>query len=69
MKDSCFIKVMPVSESKAGKSFMLIVENFLNNHKEVSYEEIVRNMLTNFQMPVAYMSTRLSPLLCGYIFR
>lgn len=48
MKDSCFIKVMPVSESEAGKSFMLIVENFLNNHKAVSYEEIVQNMLAKF---------------------
>ena len=69
MKDSCFIKVMPVSENKAGKSFISIVENFLNNHKAVSYEEIVQNMLTNFQMPVAYMSTKLSPLFCGYIFK
>ncbi|GBP74960.1 hypothetical protein EVAR_60887_1 [Eumeta japonica] len=59
MKDTDFIKVMTVSESDAWKSFVLVVENFLGNHKAPNYEEIVQNMLTNFQTLGANMSIKL----------
>ncbi|CAH1107779.1 unnamed protein product [Psylliodes chrysocephalus] len=49
IKDTDFIKVMTVPESKAWKSFMLVVENFLGNHKIPNYEKNIQNMLTNFQ--------------------
>ncbi|GBP00205.1 hypothetical protein EVAR_832_1 [Eumeta japonica] len=59
MKDTDFIKVMTVPESDAWKSFVLVVENFLGNHKAPNYEEIVQNMLTNFQTLGANMSIKL----------
>ncbi|GBP60738.1 hypothetical protein EVAR_47476_1 [Eumeta japonica] len=59
MKDTDFIKVMTVPESDAWKSFVLVVENFLRNHKAPNYEEIVQNMLTNFQTLGANMSIKL----------
>ncbi|GBP62371.1 Cyclic nucleotide-gated cation channel [Eumeta japonica] len=59
MKDTDFIKVMTVPESDAWKSFVLVVENFLGNHKAPNYEEIVQNMLTNFQTIGANMSIKL----------
>uniref|UniRef100_A0A1B6DH53 Uncharacterized protein n=1 Tax=Clastoptera arizonana TaxID=38151 RepID=A0A1B6DH53_9HEMI len=59
MKDTDFIKVMTVSKSKAWESFILVVENFLGNHKPPNYEEIVQNMLTNFQTLGANISIKL----------
>lgn len=57
MKDTDFIKVMTVSENKAWKSFVLVVENFLGNHEAPNYEEIVQNVLTNFQTLGANISS------------
>ncbi|GBP21209.1 hypothetical protein EVAR_84332_1 [Eumeta japonica] len=59
MKDTDFIKVMTVPESDAWESFVLVVENFLGNQKAPNYEEIVQNMLTNFQTLGANMSIKL----------
>ncbi|GBP37671.1 hypothetical protein EVAR_23719_1 [Eumeta japonica] len=59
MKVTDFIKVMTVPESDAWKSFVLVVENFLGNHEALNYEEIVQNMLTNFQTLGANMSIKL----------
>lgn len=59
IKDADFIKVMTVPESEAWESFVLVVENFLGNHKAPNYEEIVQNMLTNFQTLGANMSIKL----------
>ena len=50
---------MTVPESEAWESFVSVVENFLGNHKAPNYEEIVQNMLTNFQTLGANMSIKL----------
>ena len=47
--DSNFIKFMNGLEASARCSFVLVVKNFLGNHKADNYEELVQNMLTHFE--------------------
>lgn len=43
------IKVITVLEVEAMRNCVLIVKNFLGNYKAPNYEEIVKNIPTNFQ--------------------
>lgn len=59
MKDTNFVKVMTVPESMAWESFVVVIENFLGNHKTSNYEEVVQNMMANFHTLGANMSIKL----------
>ena len=43
------MKPMTDIESCTGFSFVLVVKNFLGNHKASNYEELVSNLLKNLK--------------------
>jgi len=58
IKDSNFMKYMTDIESCAWSSFVLVVKNFLGNHKAGNYEELVSNMLRSFKNLGTNMSVK-----------
>ncbi|KAL4715297.1 hypothetical protein ACJJTC_010867 [Scirpophaga incertulas] len=56
IKDEQFLYTMTDIEASAWKSFVLVVHNFLGNHKSPNYEEIVQKMLSDFKTLKANMS-------------
>ena len=58
IKDAQFITSMTQVESNAWSSFVLVVKNFLGNHKADNYVELVDNMLECFKQLQAYMSIK-----------
>lgn len=59
IKDIEFINHMSQIESKAWLSFVLVVKNFLGNHKAPDYQKLVDEMLRNFCSLGANMSIKL----------
>lgn len=49
IKDPHFNESMNELEEKAWKSFVLVVQNFLGNHKAANYAQLVSDMLNNFR--------------------
>src|SRR5678816_3051966 len=45
-------------EASAWKSFVLVVQNFLGNHKSANYVELVQKMLSDFKNLNANMSIK-----------
>nr|XP_047125236.1 uncharacterized protein LOC124807409 [Hydra vulgaris] len=58
IKDEQFLYTMTDIEASAWKSFVLVVHNFLGNHKSPNYEEIVQKMLSDFKTLKANMSIK-----------
>ena len=58
IKDSEFVNSMTEPESIAWKSFVLVVKNFLDNHKAENFEALVETMLINFHDLGANMSIK-----------
>ena len=58
IKDSEFVNSMTEPESTAWKSFVLVVKNFLGNHKAENFEALVETMLINFHDLGANMSIK-----------
>ena len=48
INDPHFINSMDNTESSAWNSFVLVVKNFLGNHKADNYSDLVEDMLSNF---------------------
>lgn len=59
MQDANFEKIMNKTEENAWNSFKLVVKHFLGNRKSPDYENIVNNMLSNFQKLGCNMSIKL----------
>lgn len=66
MKDTDYINVMTVPESKAWKSFVFSQKSPSASYKAPNYEEIVHNILANFQTLGANMSIKLH-YLCNHL--
>lgn len=49
VNDPGFVDSMSEGERRAWTSFVLVVRNFLGNHKAQNYAELVNNMLINFR--------------------
>lgn len=58
IKDLEFRKSMTNVEESAWSSFLLVIEGFLGNHKAQNYQELVENMLHNFQRLGVHMSIK-----------
>ncbi|PZC80047.1 hypothetical protein B5X24_HaOG215516 [Helicoverpa armigera] len=59
IKDTEFVAHMTQIESEAWLSFVLVVKNFLGNHKAPEYQELVAKMLQNFNRLGVNMSIKL----------
>lgn len=59
IKDTEFVAHMTQIESEAWLSFVLVVKNFLGNHKAPEYQELVAKMLQNFNRVGVNMSIKL----------
>ena len=49
---------MTAIEASAWNSFVLVVQNFLGNHKSANYEELVQKMLLDFKNVGVNMSIK-----------
>lgn len=58
IKDTEFVQHMTPIESEAWLSFVLVVKNFLGNHRAPDYLELVEKMLQNFRTLGANMSIK-----------
>lgn len=58
IKDTEFVQHMTPIESEAWLSFVLVVKNFLGNHRAPDYLELVEKMLQNFGTLGANMSIK-----------
>lgn len=58
MKDPEFVNSMNGAERQAWESFVLVIKNFLGNHKAINYVELVNNMLLNFRRLGCNMSVK-----------
>jgi len=59
MKDLAFVSHMTVVESAAWCSYVFVVKEFLGKKRADYYQDIVKQMLTNFQTLGARMSAKL----------
>jgi hypothetical protein len=58
VKDNSFVLTMASVEKAAWVSFVEVMENFLGNYKSDNYEQIVNNMLRNFEKLGCNMSVK-----------
>ena len=58
INDPAFVDSMSEAERSAWTSFVLLVRNFLGNHKAEDYVELVNNMLDNFKHLGCHMSIK-----------
>lgn len=49
LKDSKFDSILSEDESKAWKSFGLVVSSFLGNFRSPNYEDIIQDLLKNYE--------------------
>jgi len=59
MKDPAFVSHMIVVESAAWCSYVSVVKEFLGKKRKDCYQDIIKQMLTNFQTLGARMSIKL----------
>ena len=58
INDPAFVVFMSEAERSAWTSFVLLVRNFLGNHKAEDYVELANNMLDNFKHLGCHMSIK-----------
>lgn len=59
INDAQFVTTMTNDESRAWTSFVLVVKKFLGKNKAENYEQLVNNMLMNFQKLGCSMNTKM----------
>lgn len=62
MADEKFPKLLTAKQRKAWNSFKAVAEGFLGNHRATNYQQLVRDMVNNFQAMGCRMSLKLHML-------